>query len=311
MGARRLFVRGVVVAVVLSVAGVAYASLKFPAPGSASTITSLVAASGSIQKLPTNLLPPLSVASKDTPGFFYGAAGRPCPLLSSCVFAAKASATTIVLYGDSHAMMWLPALVPVAQRAHDRLVLVWRPGCPDATVSTWNPNTHSVDAACAKFRSGVIAAIKKFAPRFVLLADRTSDIPGPNNKPTTNAAWQAGLTQTIAALKSTKTKVAVIGDVTAFTVPLPDCLAASPTKVQACSAPNPNPKTYQHFAAEQAAATAQGVTYVNPQPWLCTSTCSPVIGHQLAYFDNLHVSATYAEFLSTVFGAALKGVLAK
>jgi hypothetical protein len=158
----------------------------------------------------------------------------------------------------------------------------------------------------------MIAQIRKLAPAFVLIADRTSDIPGANNVLTTDAAWQAGEETTIASLKTKITKVAVLGDIVAFTTTLPNCLAAYPTKVQKCSAPNPNPKTHEHFAAERTAATAENVQYFNPQPWMCTSkTCSAVIGNMVAYYDDLHVTATYAEYLSGVWGSALESLLAK
>jgi len=287
----------------------AFATVSLPKPGSASQVSALVAASSQIQQLPRNLLPPLGQAAQDSPGAYYSVASRLCVGVTKCVFGDRKSKTTVVLFGDSHAQMWLPALVPVAASAGDRLVLVWMPGCPDTTITVWSIQTHSGSRACDNFRASSIAAIRSLAPKVVLLADRTSDIPDAHNKLTANAAWQAGLEQTIAKLKSPKTAVAVIGDVTAFTTALPECLAANPRAVQSCSVPNPNPRTHQHFAAEAAAAAAEGVPYVNPQPWLCTKVCSPVIGNMVAYFDKLHVAATYAEYLSAVMAAALKGIV--
>jgi hypothetical protein len=307
-----LLVCSAVVATIVSVAVGALAAARLPTPGTAAQVAALVAASPSIEKLPSNLVPSLADAAQDRTQEYYGVAGRECDGVTKCVFAATKSTTTIVLFGDSHAQMWLPALVPVAVRAHDRLVLVWRPGCPAATVSVWEASTHSIDTNCNSFRTSMIAQIRKLAPAVVLIADRTSDIPGANNVLTTDAAWQAGEETTIASLKTKTTKVAVLGDIVAFTTTLPNCLAAYPTTVQKCSAPNPNPKTHEHFAAERTAATAENVPYFNPQPWMCTSkTCSAVIGHMVAYYDDLHVTATYAEYLSGVWGSALKSLLAK
>ena len=303
---RRLLVPCVVIGTVVCIAAGALAAAKLPKPGTASQVAALVAASPSIEKLPSKLVPPLSEAAQDNAQAYYGVAGRECDGVTKCVFAATKSKTTIVLFGDSHAQMWLPALVPVAVRAHDRLALVWRSGCPAATVSVWDATTHSIDSGCNKFRTSMIAQIRKLAPALVLIADRTSDIPGANNVLTTDAAWQAGEEATIASLKSKSTKVAVVGDITAFTTSLPDCLAAYDTAIQKCSAPNPNPKTHQHFAA-----TAEDVAYLNPQPWLCTpKTCSAVIGNMVAYYDDFHVTATYAEYLSGVWWSALKSLLA-
>ena len=246
------------------VASSAFALAKLPAPGTASQVAALVAAAGKVQRLPKPLLPSLGQARTDTPTTYFKVPGK-CTGPPACVYGATRARTTIVLFGDSHAMMWLPALVPVAKKANDRLVLVWKPACPDTTITVWDPLTHSTATGCDRFRTAMIGVIRRLAPKLVLLADRTSDIPGAGNVLTTDAAWQSGLETTIAKLKSPTERIAVIGDITAFTEILPDCLAAYPTAVQRCAAPNPNPKTRQHFAAERAAAAAEGVPYLDPQ----------------------------------------------
>jgi SGNH domain (fused to AT3 domains) len=289
---------------------VAVGVARLPKPGTESEVAALVAASSSIEKLPTKLVPPLAQAAMDTPGAYYGAAGRHCGGVTECVFGAMRSKRSIVLFGDSHAQMWLPALAPAAQSLGYRLSLVWTSGCPAATVSVWDAETHSVNKTCNAWRTKMVAQIQKLGPALVLLASRTSDIPGPDNRPTTNAEWTAGLEQTITELLSPTTTVAVVGDITVFSPnPLPECLAANPTSIQSCAVTNPNGKTRQHFAAERAAASDEGVAYIDPQPWLCTATCSPVIGHMVAYYDTFHVSATYAEYLSGVWADVIKPLL--
>lgn len=280
---------------------------ELPTPGTAAQVAALVAASPSISSLPGDLLPPLAKAGSDKPGLYYPRANKECQVVATCVFGDLKSKASIVLFGDSHAQMWLPALVPVADALHVRLVILWDPGCPAADVPVWSSQTNSVNAACTAFRAAAIATIRKLDPILVLTADRTSDMLGPDHKFMSNATWESGLETTISQLRSTTTKVAVIGDITASNLTLPDCLAAYPSDVQRCSVPNPNPVINQHVTAEMAAATAEGVTYINPQPWLCTSkVCSPVIGTMVVYFDNEHVAATYAEYLSGVFGQAVK-----
>jgi SGNH domain (fused to AT3 domains) len=312
MRTRRTLSRLAVLTAVLAFATGALAATKLPKPGTAANVAALVAASSSIETLPSDLVPPVAQAASDTPGAYYPVANHACTGVSKCVFGDSTSKSTIVLYGDSHAQMWLPALIPVAEATHDRLVLVWEPGCPAATVSVWSTPMHSINGSCNRFRTSMISRIKKLDPILVLLADRTSDIPGADNQPTTAKDWQTGLERTIVDLKSTTTSVVVVGDITVFSpLVLPECMAADPTSIQTCSVNNPNGKTRQQFAAEKAAARKEEVKYINPQPWLCTTICSPVIGNMVAYFDTFHVSATYAEFLSGVWGAALNPLLTR
>jgi hypothetical protein len=57
--------------------------------------------------------------------------------------------------------------------------------------------------------------------------------------------------------------------------------------------------------AEMAAAHAAGVPYIDPTPWFCSTDCSPIIGPFDVYFDKLHITSAYGEYLSTVLGQAL------
>jgi hypothetical protein len=307
-------------AALVAMATSALAAPTLPKPGTAGQVAALVATSGSIATLPANLLPPLDQVGQDTPGTYYGAAAHPCSGVAACVYGDKYARRLVVLFGDSHAQMWLPAIAPVAKADGLRLALIWMAGCAAATVSVWDAATRSINYACNAWRSRMITKIRAADPTLVLLASRTSDIPGPANRPTTGAAWQAGLERTITELESATTTVAVIGDVTIFSPhPLPNCLAANATDLQACAVQNPNGKTRQHFAAERAAARTEHVDYLNPQPWLCTApptttvrgTCSPVIGNMVAYSDTFHVSATYAEYLSGVWAKALAPLLTR
>jgi hypothetical protein len=312
MRTRRTLAACAVVALAVVATSVASGQPRLPRPGTPAQVAALVAASSSIQRLPKPLLPPLSGVPADNPAAYYGVAGRHCDGPTKCVFGDRSSTHLIVLFGDSHAQMWLPAFVPVAQAAHDRLALVWESGCPAAAVSVWDAATHATNYQCNTWRKAMIGKIKRASPFLVLLASRTSDIPGPGNRPTTDAAWQAGLEQTIAALRSATTKVAVVGDITVLSPEnVVQCLAVYATSVQTCAVKNPNGKTRQHFAAELAAATYEGVPYLDPQPWLCTTTCSPVIGNMVAYWDSFHVTSTYAEYLSGVWAATLKPLLVR
>jgi uncharacterized protein YejL (UPF0352 family) len=275
---------------------------QWPTPGTSAQVAQLVAASTSITTVPSNLVPSLSSANHDNVDTFYPKAANTCPTPLSCVFGDTSSPNLVVLYGDSHAQMWLPALIPVAQSDKFRLALVWHPGCPDTDVTTsW--------AVCSSFRTSAISAINASHPSLVLLGNKTTNVVGPRGTSITNAQWEKGLETTISHLSQSGTKVAVIGDITSFDASVPACIAAYPTHVQHCTVPNPNPKFTQRFSVESAAAKVEGVPYLNPQPWLCKTKCSPIVGNMVTYWDQGHVAATYAEFLTNLWANALKDVV--
>jgi SGNH domain (fused to AT3 domains) len=290
----------VVAVVVATGSDISNASTKIPLPppGSAAQVHAAVLASTSISALSSSALPALADAHGDTPGNLYPVTRPGCVGTKQCVLGDAAATKTVVLFGDSHAQMWLPALVPIAKLDHFRLVVIWKSACPVVNVKTSS-------SGCVPFRTSSIAEIAKLHAVLVLLANRTTGIIAPGGALITKTAWQKGLETTIGELRSATTKVAVIGDITQFNSPVPDCLAAHPTNVQRCTVPNPNPKFTQKFAPEKAAAVATGAGYVDTQKWVCTKKCSPVIGNMIAYSDFGHVSATYAEYLTTVWDAAV------
>ena len=295
----------VVACATLLAVGTAGAATPLPKPGTPQQVAALVAASSRIQQLPAKLVPSLSQVSSDSAGTYYPVAAAGCTGVRQCVFGATTSRTSIVLLGDSHALMWLPSLAPVALAKHVRLVVLWKSACPATSILVWNAAIRAPYTACTTWRASAIAAIRRLAPSVVLLADRTTGIYDGSDVLTTDAAWQAGLAATIAAVSAKGTKVAVLGDITAFNALLPECLAAYPHRVQTCAQPTPNARVPGHFSAERAAAAARHVAYLDPTSMLCTSTCSPVIGTMVAYFDSVHVSATYAAYLSADWAALL------
>ncbi len=274
-----------------------------PTPGTASQVKALVASSTSITKLPSHLVPSLPSAPYDTPGHYYPTSANGCSTTSQCVYGDTTSITTVVLYGDSHAQMWLPALAPVATLEKFRLVLVWHSACPYADLTTaWS--------VCRGFRSTAISEIQKIHPALVLLAEKVSNVVGPGGTTFTNAQWQKGVETTVTALTTTTTRVAVVGDLSQFDSSVPACLDAYATNVQKCAIFNPNPKYTQHFNAEKMAAAATNAAYVNTQPWLCTKRCSPVVGAMIVFSDQGHVAATYAEYLSGVWNTVITNLMA-
>lgn len=307
MGQGRL--ASVLASLVVGVAGTAARTTPLPQPGTPRQVASLVAASSRIERLPRNLVPPLPALPADNAATYYPGTWHGCSSVTQCVYGDRASATTVLLLGDSHAAMWLPALAWVGHHLTLRVVLLWYPGCPAADVEVWDPTTRSANIGCTAFRASALKAIARVAPALVLTTNRTANVLGADDRSIPNAVWQQGLEATLATLLADKLRVAVIGDVTMLSSDAPVCLAAYPRAVQRCSSPNPNPAKRTHRADEVAAAKAEGVPYLDPQPWLCTRTCSPVVGRYAVMNDAQHVSATYAAYLSVEWEDVLKPLL--
>jgi len=304
-----------VVALSLSVsAGASRPRATPPAPGTAAQIAALVHAAPTIAKLPAAGYPTLTAEGIDSASRAFPVTSHGCLTISECVFGDLSATRTIVLFGDSHAQMWLSAVVPDAVALRYRVVLLFLGGCPDATLTVWNaaplgPYPTGWYRGCDAFRSRAIRAIVHLQPALVLMSNRTSMVMSGSSSYFTNAQWEAGLRTTIVALKRPATKVAVIGDLDYFSQQMPECLAAYPSSVQKCASPNPDRSSHGHESAESVEAGKLGVAFIDVLPWMCSTTCSPVIGNFLPYLNSTHLDATYVTFLSKVMQTALGKVL--
>jgi peptidoglycan/LPS O-acetylase OafA/YrhL len=112
-------------------------AVSIPGVASLQTVLRLVAASNQIRAVPSNLVPPLSsvvlpvpAPTPAPPSTSLGcAAAIPQSKVLACNFGDLHSTHTMVLYGDSHALMWFNALDDIATNAHWRIVLLSKPAC--------------------------------------------------------------------------------------------------------------------------------------------------------------------------------------
>lgn len=287
-----------------------------PAPGTLAQVRSLVAHSTSINELSKAMDSELAASPYDVPTRLYPEAGtftkNLCVTMTACVFGDVTSKKTIILLGDSHAYMWLPAIAPAAVTLHYRLILAWQSSCPIANLKDYLFRFSTLNTGCQAWRTSMLSQIPAIDPVLVILGERTANVVSEQSgKPFTKAQWQSALESTIHTIQSPTTKVAVLEDIPFLDSNPPEaCISRYPTHIQAeCSVPNPNPRYPGQQVAEQDAATATGSAFIETIPWICSHRCSPVIGSFFSYCDQGHVSATYAQYLSGVMTAALRKVL--
>jgi hypothetical protein len=302
------------------VAGAATASAgERVTPGTARQVAHLVDVSHQINQVSATVAAELPGSTTDTVYRLYpttivteGNTNDRCDSATGCVFGDKNSHTVVVLYGDSHASMWMSSLVPYAKSHHWKVVLIYHPACPAIQLpSAYRYTYTSTDPDCAGFYADAMSAIAQLKPTLVLLGERTTQVYSePGDVAFTSAQWQAALQGTITTIQASGARVAVIEDLVWFPQIPGQCLAAYPSAVQTnCAVANPNLADPGQQAAEQAAASATGSGFIATSQWFCTTTCSPVVGRYITHLDQGHMSATYGLYLGTVFGAAVAAQL--
>ena len=256
-----------------------------------------------IRTLPSGLTPSLTAAGQDL-GFDSNRceAGPSATRIDACVFGDPASSTRVVLFGDSHASMWLPALTGIAQRRHWQLRFFGKPGCPVPEITFWRQRPFT---GCDRFRSFAEGQILAARPDLVLVADTSYGEKSGPDRTVTAAEWQGALTRTLGTLRRSGARVVVIGDTPVLAESAPECLALHARNIVTCFTTRAMATAQVWNAADEAAARATGSGYVPVLSWLCGTVCTPVVGHVLVYRNRFDLTATYSRMLNGVLEDAL------
>ena len=260
-----------------------------------------------IRTLPSDLTPPVATAGEDT-GFDHDrceAAPAADRVAEPCVFGDRAGAVRVVLFGDSHAGMWLPAMTPIAERHHWRLELYGKPACPAPRLTFWNEQESRAFVECDRFRDFAIGQIQATRPALVVVTGESFGRKLDRGVPVTAAQWREGLEKTLATLRRSASRVLVIGGTPVLAESAPECLAAHRTNLPACFTTRAKATERVYNRAEAAAARATGSGYISVLPWLCGAVCTPVIGSMTVYRNRFQLSATYARMLNGVLENAV------
>jgi len=273
-------------------------------PAADQQVTRLVDASTGIQRLPADLTPSLQTVGQDR-----GWPPGPCTpataqiRVPSCTFGDPRGTRTMVLYGDSHALMWFQAMDDIAKKAHWRFVILGKGYCMANTYPPRSSRAQFPFSACRRWQRFALKRIRELDPDLVVVTQEVQ--AAPTGVSYTPAQWKRGLEQTLDRIASPHTKLVVLGNMPAIDESPADCLAEHPDQVQLCSGP-PLARDKPYNQAEQQAVTALGGRYIDVTPWFCSKTCTAVIGNYLPYLNQLHVSAVYSVFLEQVLAEKLQ-----
>jgi hypothetical protein len=237
---------------------------------------------------------------------------------AGCVHGDPNGVHTVVVWGDSHAWMWLPAFDTIGKSSQTRIVEFTKSSCAPADMRIWLDRLRRAYAECDDFRRFVEGRIEALHPDMVVITGGVKGVrvvDGDHGTPVVEDAWSTGVANTIRALAPLTVQTVVLGDSPYPTLEPADCLSAHANDFHSCDTPRSGSiDEYgmasgvldDHNQREQQVAEQNGARYVNVIPWFCTpSVCPAVIGGLSVYRDYFHVSPNYAYWLSNALGTAL------
>ncbi|GAA1954402.1 acyltransferase family protein [Agromyces allii] len=263
--------------------------------------------------VPRNVSPTLAGAVDDT-GLLYENGcqqDKASAELVVCSFGQESSGpdatgatdvATVVLFGDSHAGRWFPAMQAAFAGQPVHLVTLTKSGCRSIeSASTW---ADSPNASCSAWRTAAMAWIVDESPDLTVLADHLGR-PVAGREDRYEQQWSAATASTLARFPD-PTRVAVLAETPEFDVSPPICLARHPESADACDEPRTRAVNASAVRAVRSAAEAAGARFVDFTDWFCNAErCPTVIGNHLVYGDEHHVTATFSASMGPVVRDAL------
>lgn len=207
-----------------------------------------------------------------------------------CEYGDITSEETIVLYGDSHAAQWFPALDLIGKKRGIKIVSLTKSACPSAEVIKEISSQYDVKD-CQAFRDSSVARINKIKPLAVILTGM-QPFTAPYSDQSARSWWLAGETKVFNRIKSATKFPIYLTDTPLPRVDIPDCLVAG--RGAKCDTAKP-------ISTEVAA----GLIPINPTPWLCRDICPAIVDGIIAYRDKSHLTVEMSEHLSRELENAL------
>ena len=270
----------------------------------------------SLQTSVTALIPALADARADLPTTYADGCHRAFSDTSvdGCVFGKVNGSKSIVLFGDSHAAQWFPAVRAVADAHGWRLVSLTKRGCPAADVTPNNSTVKREYTECPAWRANALARIAKEHPDVVVTTGITGYAMTINGARNDGAAAEEllrkGWVRTLQKLVPMTTQVIALRDTPELGRDPVDCVSANLDRLDRCTRPR-SAALPDHLPLDDAARAVAHVDFVDLSDAFCIGgVCPSVIGNVLVYRDSDHITATYSRTLAARLSAVLSPLLA-
>ncbi len=196
----------------------------------------------------------------------------------------------VVVYGDSHAGVWLPALDRMGRQAGFRVVPLLKFGCVPFHVV--QRNDGGPYPSCPKFRRWSERKIKDIDPALVILGYRGFWAVDPDPGKTVAESWKQGTRSALRLLNKHTPRLVVLGDVPSKGLRPVECLDAD-AHMGTCTT-RVETKVLRANQVTRKATQATRARYVVTQNLVCADgRCPLVVERIVTYRDASHLSKTW------------------
>jgi hypothetical protein len=238
------------------------------------------------------------------------------PELHPCTYGVDGSETTVVLFGDSHALQWQPGLKIAAFEHGWQVVTLTKAACPPPQILSSRKEPEA-GSSCEAWRAEALAWIVEHEPDVVLMTGggRLYKLEDENGEriaeEARTAAWAEGLARTLETIAAA-TRPVVLADTPILRTNPATCLEQDPSDLVVCSTPRSAAIDPAFDLAEREVVEAAGATYADLNELVCPySPCPLVFEDTLAWRNRDHITASFSEMLAPSLGRVVAEALAR
>lgn len=276
-----------------------------------SAVQSVIEQSLKSSQLPKNLKPALAKVRSDK-SFWLDqecAVDFPDVVVPNCVAGDPEGTRVMVVYGDSHASMWMTALDEIARKAGFKIFLFAKLACPLVEVNIWSYQLNRPFEECTQWQQMVLPRIQALKPDLLVVTDqwKPAVIEGKKSDFDTASVWEAEFPKALQRLHSYAKKLVVISNNPSMQQDSVACASKPRANLALCGAGRAQAGNVRINNIEENAANSLGATFIDAVDLACTEyLCPIVIGDKFVYFDQWHFTQTYVKWLTPVIQRALK-----
>jgi hypothetical protein len=229
-----------------------------------------------------------------------------------CEAGELTSKKLIVLYGDSHAAMWMSSIDKIAKKYNYKVRLFSKLACPLVEKVIWSYQLNRPFDECSQWQQRVLSTITELSPAILITTDqwKPAVVDGKKSDFDTVFMWEKEFPIAISHLAKLTKSLIVIGNNPSLTQDPVDCVSKPKVTLPLCSAGRTQADNAKFNSIEAKATKAAGGIYVDTVAWSCNdSLCPVIINEKLAYFDQWHFSETYIQYLTPALEFKLKSAL--
>ena len=218
----------------------------------------------------------------------------------NCEFGPR-NGLPVILFGDSHAQQWQPALQVLAAKLGWHVHLLTKAGCPVPAIA---PRGHGGSLLsmpqCLAWRAGSLRRItEQLHPALIVVS----------------SLWAYRLPQdvllndwntTLNALREAHAPIVYIVDTPFPGTDIPACMSSSLDRWAHCAFPRSRALTTDPVELASISGREPGVHVVNLTNYLCPQPMCPAArDHVLFYRDDSHITATLSKLLAPALERAM------